>query len=334
MTSAGFLSLPAAVAVFSVGAAALVFSAVALARGADHLAELTGISRLMIGTILLAFATSLPEIVTGVAATLGSAPDLAVGNIFGSSMANMAILAVLDLRHRGNVLPSVEVGHARVAALAIVLTAIGALGVYLPGLELGWIGPAPVVIAVVYVGALVMYRRRPARELPAVVPVGEEPPVTEWSLRQTMMVLAAATVVVLVAAPAVAIGARDIAVGTGIGETFVGTTLVALSTSLPELITSLAAVRIGSYDLAVGNLFGSNAANMVVLLPIDLVSLQGSILAEAAQTQIIAAFGAILLMGIATSSIIGGDRGERFEVDALLLLVAYTVMVALVGVAG
>lgn len=62
--------------------------------------------------VLVAGATSLPEVVTDVSASLADAPDLAVGDLFGSSMANMAILAVLDLHERRRVWPQVEVGHA------------------------------------------------------------------------------------------------------------------------------------------------------------------------------------------------------------------------------
>jgi cation:H+ antiporter len=62
--------------------------------------------------ILVAGATSLPEIITDVSVSLAGAPDLAVGDLFGSSMANMAILAVVDLLHRRRVWPRVEIGHA------------------------------------------------------------------------------------------------------------------------------------------------------------------------------------------------------------------------------
>jgi cation:H+ antiporter len=339
LLTAGSLSLPAAVVAFAVGAVALVAASVFLARGADRFAELTGATRLMVGTLLLAFATSLPEVVTGVAAAVGSAPDLAVGNVFGSSMANMAILAIIDLRHRGIVLPAIEVGHARIAALAIVLTCIGALAIYVPDVPaIGWVGPGTVVIAVAYVAGMYSFRNRPPRALvtPLVKDTIESESTVDWTLARTIAVLAVATTAVLVSGPAVAIGARDIAAATGVGETFVGTTLLAVSTSLPELVTTLAAVRMGSYDLAVGNLFGSNAANMVVLLPVDLAFLGGPVLGVADEAQVIGAFGAILLMGIASASIIGGDRTTRvrFEPDAAVLLIAYLAMVGLLGVAA
>ena len=134
--------------VFLVAAAVLVPAAVILAKAGDEIAERTGLGGVLVGTILLAGTTSLPEVVTDVAAALADAPDLAVGDLFGSSMANMAILAVLDLAHRGRVWPSVELARARVAATAIALTALAALAIATPpGLQIGWVGLDTIAIA-------------------------------------------------------------------------------------------------------------------------------------------------------------------------------------------
>ena len=78
-------------------------------------------------------------------------------------------------------------------------------------------------------------------------------------LRRAAIGFAVATLAIVVAAPILAVSAKKIAETTGIGTTFVGTSLVAVATSLPELVASLAAMRLGAFDLAVGNLFGSNA---------------------------------------------------------------------------
>jgi cation:H+ antiporter len=93
----------------------------------------------------------------------------------------------------------------------------------------------------------------------------------------------------------------------GLGNTFVGTTLVALSTSLPELAASFAAIRIGSLDLAVGNLFGSNAFNMLLFVPLDFAC-PGVLFASVSSVHTISAFAAIL----ATSVII---MGQLYQVE-------------------
>lgn len=95
------LGLPELVLVFGLSAGAVGGAGIVLARSGDAIAERTGLGGLVVGMFLLAGATSLPEIATDMSAALAGAPDLAVGDLFGSSMANMAILALVDLVYRG-----------------------------------------------------------------------------------------------------------------------------------------------------------------------------------------------------------------------------------------
>ncbi len=298
---------------------------------------------MFVGMLFVAFATSLPEVVTDVSAALAGSPDLAAGDLFGSSMANMAILAVIDLFHRGRVWPSVELGHSRVAAVAISLTALAAVGIHTPAaVRIGWVGPVPILITLLYVGAVAWFRRspvpgalgRPDLQVTILEPTGWTGP--HGPLRSIVWRFALAAAAIFVAAPVVAVSAQNIAEQTGIAESFLGAVLLAATTSLPELVASLAAVRIGSYDLAVGNLFGSNAANMVVFLFADLAYAEGPILAAVAPTQVVSALGAILLMALASAAIVGGTETKlkRMEPDAIFLLIAYLGALAAIGLAG
>jgi cation:H+ antiporter len=148
------------------------------------------------------------------------------------------------------------------------------------------------------------------------------------SVRRASLVFAGAAVLVLVAAPVMARTAQGLAEATGIAESFVGVTLLAAATSLPEVVTSVAAVRIGAYALAVGNLFGSNALNATVVLFADAAYTPGPILAAVSPQQLVAGLGAIVLMAIATGGIVHGARlrFERGEPDAILLLLTYVVL--------
>lgn len=328
------MSLWQASLIFIVTAGILVQAGAALAAYGDQIAERMRLSRLFVGTLLLAFATSLPELVTDVTAARAGAPDLAVGDLFGSSMANMAVLAIVDLLYRGRVWPTVELGHARVAAVAIALTALAALSIYVPpGIKLGWVGVTPILIFLAYIAAAAWFRRTPPMErrliepkgIPMQMPTGWSRDAARVSIRSLWIRFGAAAGVIVVTAPFMTLSVKAIADATGIAQTFLGAALLAITTSLPELIASLAAIRIGSYDLAVGNLFGSNVANMSVLLFADLAYADGPILASVAPTQIVAALGAILLMAIAVAAIVGDSetRARRLEPDAIVLLVAY-----------
>lgn len=350
------------VVVFVVGAAALSRAGVELARSGDQIAIRTGIGGLAVGTVLVAAATSLPEVLTAVAASLADAPDVAVGDLFGSSMANMAILAVVDLSYHGRVWPRVELGHARTGSVAVGLTALGALALLTPSLPaIGWVGLDTVLIAGAYLAAIAWVRRSPiGRVQSGVLPtptgwgeaaetdddgVGDSAraPVVDaddgareveqhGSLRRVVGRFAVGGIAVLVAAPVVAVSGREIAAGTGIEETIVGVVLIGISTSLPELVASLAAVRIGAHDLAVGNLLGSNAANMAVLVLVDLAYTDGPVLAAVDPSQSVVAVGAIVLMSLALAAIVHGEetRFRRLEPDAIVLLLAYLATLAAV----
>jgi cation:H+ antiporter len=136
---------------------------------------------------------------------------------------------------------------------------------------------------------------------------------------------AAAAGVLIFITPYMVGASADIAEITGLGTTFVGTTLVALVTSLPEMVTTIAAIRIGASDMAIGNLFGSNMFNMVALGLTDLFYTQGRFLAT-----IDPAFMLVGLFGLLMTAIgLVGNLAKlekRFwfiEVDSLLLFILY-----------
>lgn len=340
------MSLLQAIVVFLASSAGLVWAGHLLASYSDEIAERMNMSRLFVGTLMLAFATSLPELLTTVSAARAGAPDLAAGNIFGSSMANMAILATIDLLYRGRVWPAVELGHARVAAVAIALTAMAGVSMHTQStLRIGWVGLTPIAIAAIYVFSVAWFRRmpflrRPGREEPQIEirqPIGRSDKRAHLSLAGLWVRFGFSVLLILVTAPIVTISVKSIAVTTGIAETFLGAALLAATTSLPELIASLAAIRIGAYDMAVGNLFGSNVANMSVLVFADLAYTDGPILAAVSSSQMLSVLSAILLMGIAVAAIVGESeqtRLRKLEPDAIVLLLSYVATLAAIAVYG
>ena len=337
------MSLWQAVVVFLLSAAVLVRAGASLAGYADQIAERMRMSRLFVGTLMLAFATSLPELVTDITAARADAPDLAVGDLLGSSMANMAILAIIDLLYRGRVWPSVELGHARVAAVAIGLTSIAVLSI-LTGSEagIGWVGFAPIVIMVLYVLSIAWFRRMPLlarpglddRTIPMQKPTGWSVKAAQYSLGKLWFGFGVAVSFIFMSAPVATLAVKAIAEQTGIEQSFLGAALLAVTTSLPELVASIASLRIGAYDMAVGNLFGSNVANMSVLLFADIAYTEGPILAAVAPAQAVAGVGAILLMAIAVAAIVGESERTRLrqlEPDAIALLLAYGALMTAVA---
>ena len=317
---------------FLASAAIVVAAGAALTRAADTIAEATGLGRAWIGAVLLAGATSLPELATDVAAVRMHAPNLAAGDLFGSSLANMLILAVIDqLSRQGSVLRSAAIENGLIACLAIILNTLGALFVLTQSRTtvLG-VSPESVLLLLVYLaGTRAVYRNgvRHAEALASAAP--PQGRAAAHSLKRAVVVFAGGAVVILTVSPALAWSAKHIAEISGLGNTFVGTWLLGLSTSLPELVTSFAAVRMGAFDLAVGNLFGSNSFNMVIFLILDLASPSGSIFAGLSPAHAISGTLAVVLMSLGLASIL--YRAERrffmVEPDSALMLVAYALSI-------
>jgi cation:H+ antiporter len=329
---------------FVITAAVIVVAGTVLTRCADAIAERTGLGRLIAGSIFLAFATSLPELLVDLNAVRIGLPDLAVGDLMGSSLFNLLILGAMDLVHRtrGRLLSHASAAHALSGTMSIAQTALAAIALLLAArlapYALAGMNVGVLAIAAAYVlGVRIVYydQRRAAAILGVESPGGTAPPESAHAatptLTRALAGYVAAAAAIIVAAPFLARAAGRLAELTGLGQTFIGTTLVALSTSLPELVATWTAVRMGAFDLALGNIFGSNAFNMVLLAPLDL-AYPGSLLAAASPAHAVTALATILITAVV---IIGQlyqvERRIRFlEPDAVLVILLVLGALALI----
>ena len=286
---------------FSICAALIGFAGPALTRYGDIIARRTGVSRTWIGLLLLATATSLPELFTGVSAvTIAAAPNIAVGDALGSCVFNLVMLVALDAMHRdGPMYSRMDQGHILTAGFGVIL--IGFAGVSLllgrDGLPLQvfHVGVYTPIILVLYLVAMrsayVYERRRPA----SLATVDIDPEVT---LRMAVTRYLAAAAVVVVAGVWLPFIGVEIAEVMGWRTTFVGTLLIAGATSLPELVVTISALRLGALDMAIANLLGSNLFDVLVLAVDDLFYVKGPLLSAVTPTHAITAFAAVIMSGI------------------------------------
>ncbi len=295
--------------IFFTAASVVLISGQRLTQAGDQLAEETGISRGFVGVILLGFVTSLPELVSTVSATLVSnSPNLAMGNIFGSNACNLAILAFLDLL----VISKTDIARnhldddSRLTAylsliiISLALMALSARGYW----HIFHLDLFSAVIAATYVIGLKKLHRFQAR---APLPTTQEAEIENGATATTenrrlsselkrSLILNAA--VIVAASMTLAASADKIAEVTGWGTTFVGNSLLAIATSLPEIVVTFSAVRLGSFAMAAGNIFGSNIFNITILAVADLFFFKGSLFGAAAPSQgLIAAIG-LLMSGL------------------------------------
>ncbi len=308
---------------FFISSIIVVIAAIKLAQYGDVIAVRTKLSGMFIGTLLMAGATSLPELLSAVNSISIGEPNLAAGGMFGSSMFNMLLLAILDLMNqKTRILRKVAMNHALTASLGNLLMGLAVFFLLANiDLKLGWIGVDSLLIMVVYIAGVRLLQKQggKAGDFPEV----DSPKVP--TLKHALIGFSLATLVLVVDAPYLVDSANEIAEITGLGAGFIGATLLAITTSLPELVATIAALRIHAYDLAVGNLFGSNLFNMFVLGFVDVFYLEGRFLGEIDPT-----FALVALIGmlLTTLGLIGNiARVERrllfVEIDALLIFIGY-----------
>ncbi|MGB9593948.1 MAG: sodium:calcium antiporter [Anaerolineae bacterium] len=309
---------------FIISAAVVVVAAIKLAEYGDAISVRTRLGGMFVGTLLLAGATSLPELLTTLNSLGQNVPSLAVGNVFGSNMFNMFLLAVLDaVFWQARILRRVATKHALTASLAVFIAAMSTFFILADiDVRIGWVGLDSLLIIVTYVVAVRLLQGDSPR--PAVAQEAAEitgVPTLPWAL----VGFAAASGALVLATPYLVRSSVGIAEITGLSTGFIGALLVAIVTSLPELTAVIAAARLGAYDLAVGNLFGSNLFNVFILGITDVFYLPGRFLHIVDPAFALAGLLGLLLTALGLiNNLARAERRILFvEVDALLLMLGH-----------
>lgn len=311
---------------FAISAALVVLAAVFLARYGDVIALRTGLGSFFIGAALMAMATSLPELLTALNAIRLGVPSLSAGDLLGSSMFNMLLLAILDLLYQQRrVLRQVGTMHALNAGLAVLLTGLAVFFIQAKiDLQIAWVGLDSLILIGIYLFGIRLINNQ-SRLSVSQGEVGEGLPENTPTLAVAAVGFLLATTLLVIVTPWLVHSAVAIAEVTGLSTGFVGAALVAVVTSLPEAATTVAAVRIGAYNLAIGNLFGSNAFNMFALGIVDVFYVQGRFLASIDPNLALIGLMALLLtcMGLIGNLAREERRLVFIEIDALLILLGY-----------
>ncbi|MEM8960710.1 MAG: calcium/sodium antiporter [Acidobacteriota bacterium] len=234
-----------------------------LVEGAVRLARQLGLTPLVIGATVVAFATSAPELAATITAALQGSSALALGNAFGSNIANLGLILGLTAL----LAPVVAQRHFLRRELLFMMLATVIVYPLIFGsvftLQIGLGVPGGVVLLALLVTFLVVVVRDPESK-----DTWEADPVAPWPSWRIWLALLAGLAGLVIGARALVTGAVDIAASFGVSERVIGLSLVALGTSLPELATSLAAARKKQTDIVLGNVVGSNIFNLLCILGI------------------------------------------------------------------
>ena len=289
----GSVGLTVAILVFLASAVAVVFLGVQLAKYGDALASLTGWGRLFVGSILVALATSLPELSNNITAVQIDNPQLALGNVVGANMINMFTMAMVALVFGGKrFLQRVAPEQGYLIVLAAVLTGLAVLFAGVKnGVNVWQIGLSSIILLVVYVaGMWIVYRRRPA------VGDDEEEEDPGMTLSKAWLMFSLVSIGVIIAGVFLAQSVDRVADLTGISSGVLGILAVSIVTTMPEASATVAAARMGAADLGVAGLYGSCVFNVTILSFADPFYRKGIILNHPEPEHFVAGIFAVCLI--------------------------------------
>jgi cation:H+ antiporter len=244
------------------GVVLLYFGGDFLVTNASRLARAWGISPMVIGLTVVAFGTSAPELAASLTAALRGSPEIALGNVVGSNIANIALIlaitaVIYPLRAQANFLRREMPIMMGAAVLLVLLFLDGALGRFEAFLFIASLA--------LYLGLLFCGGEKPEVQEEFGQEYGRIPRASPWAA--TLGALFGLALLV-VGARLLVTGATALARGFGVPELIIGLTLVAVGTSLPELATSVIAALKREADIALGNIVGSNVFNILGILGI------------------------------------------------------------------
>jgi cation:H+ antiporter len=303
------------------GLALLTYAADQFVIGAARIATVLRLSPVVVGAVVIGFGTSAPELLASGLATARGSLDLAVGNIVGSNVANLTlVLGVTALVTPIAVRSPVLRREAPLSLLAVIAFAVAVQG------GMNWVeGLILLVVLLSALGAIVFATRGGdallSSEVEEFLADGPPSPRREW-LRTGLGLVGTVGAAYVLVTSAVAIAAQ-----LGLAEGFVGFTVVAVGTSLPELATGIQAARKGETDLIVGNLLGSNLFNAGAVGALVAVLGAGQV-----PSATMAGLGVGLMVAvamIATVFMVTGRRVVRWE--GALLVVGYLAVLPLLA---
>ncbi|MFI3238657.1 MAG: calcium/sodium antiporter [Lachnospiraceae bacterium] len=245
-----------------VGFVLLVVGADKFVVGASCCAKRLGVPALIIGLTIVAIGTSAPELAVSVTAGVKKSNEIALGNVVGSNIFNLLIVAGMSAMFAPLVLDR-EVLYRDFSGSIIATGTVFTLMVL--DEKLSRVDAIILLIGFVIILALQI---RFALNVKQIESEREEIKIAVWNISLHIVLGIAA---IVIGGQLVVAGATDIAQVFGLSETIIGLTIVAVGTSLPELVTSIMATRRGELSIAIGNVLGSNIFNLLFILPVSVL---------------------------------------------------------------
>lgn len=259
---------------FFISAILVITAGIKLSEYGDVIAVKTKLGHSFVGITMLALFTSLPELISSVGSvTVVDSPDLAFGNVYGSNIFNIFIIFILDfLFRKGSIFKDISFSNIISGLYGLLIMLVTFLGFIIDFPNIGWINLLSVIIMVVFFVSV--YNAYITSSLDLVPDVME---VENVSLNKALLLFFINAAVIVFAGLLLSKSADQVAIITGLGQTVVGSLMLALVTSLPELSSCYGAIKVGAGNMAIGNLMGSNVFNMFIIPVVDIFYFKGNV---------------------------------------------------------
>lgn len=259
-----------------IGFVLLIKGADILVEGSSNIAKALKIPTIIIGLTIVAFGTSAPELAVSLKSALAGSPDIATGNIAGSSIFNLLLVVGLTalLKNIEVEKPVLKTDFPFLILVTFVVTVICGDVVFSNGTE-NVINRGDGIVLLSFFAIFMFYLIRNAlqarntaiEEAAITIDAGAVPQETEkHSMVKDCVFVLLGLAGVILGGNWVVESSKEIAISLGMSETLVGLTIVAMGTSLPELVTSVVAAKKGESEMAIGNVIGSNIFNLLLVL--------------------------------------------------------------------
>jgi len=304
---------------FAVGFVILILGANLLVNGSVSLGLRANLSPLVIGLTVVAFGTSLPELVINVFASLKGSSDLAIGNVLGSNIMNifliLGISALIMPLHVERISIYRDIPVGLFATLFFGLIANG----YFLGFDM-IINRFDGFMLLAMFGLYLWFTLKKGKPLEVDMDIEKQVPAS-WT--KTLLLIFGGLIGLYFGGEWVSEGALEVARAFGISETAVGLTIVAAATSLPELVTAIVAAMKNKIEIVMGNVLGSNIINIFIVLGTSAV-----INPLVYQRRLNVELGMVVAANLALVALIYLGKGKRLSrIEGTLLIMIYVVFI-------
>lgn len=299
-----------AVLAITVGLILLVKSADVFVDSAANGARHFGVSALVIGMVIVGFGTSAPEIFISVISALENNPGIAVGNAYGSNIANIGLILGITAAIRA--VPFDKSLLKRELPFLLLITGVAVLQI--------WDGVIDLIDALVLFGlfGMFLFTAIKSGKVDEADETTEKPTI---SLKRAAVLFVISFLVLLGSSRLMVWGAIEVARTLGIDEIIIGLTIVAVGTSLPELASSIIAVRKNQHDIALGNVIGSNIFNTLAVIGASALITPITTASEILSRDMVVM--STLTVSLLIIGIIGRQKPQISRVVGVLLLISY-----------